>query len=82
MGSLWLLLALPLPAQPAAPPLAVGKGSFVFQDASVNAGRPITVWSYRPAGSGPDQVAGTRSPPRPTPPRDVRPTVTRRIDPG
>lgn len=54
MGGLWLLLALPLLAQPAAPPLAVGKGSFVFQDASVNAGRPITVWCYRPAGAGPD----------------------------
>ncbi|MDD5563820.1 MAG: hypothetical protein PHQ91_08915 [Thermoanaerobaculaceae bacterium] len=54
MGSLWLLLALPLLAQPAAPPLAAGKGSFVFQDAAVNAGRPITVWYYRPAGSGPD----------------------------
>ena len=54
MSALWLLLALPLAVHSSAPPLAAGKGSFVFQDASVNAGRPITVWSYRPADAGPD----------------------------
>ena len=53
IGSLLLVLALPQLAQPSAPPLAAGKGSFVFQDAAVNAGRPITVWYYRPADAGP-----------------------------
>jgi poly(3-hydroxybutyrate) depolymerase len=54
MRAFWLLLALPWLAHSAAPPLAAGKGSFVFQDAAVNAGRPITVWYYEPADLGPD----------------------------
>ncbi len=54
MIGLWLLLALPLAVHSSVPPLAAGKGSFVFQEAAVNAGRPLTVWYYRPTDSGPD----------------------------
>lgn len=49
--SLWLVLAL---ASPVAADLERGKGSFQFEEARHNAGRPIKVWSYWPPTAGPE----------------------------
>lgn len=49
-----LLAALAIAAPSRAEPLSPGKGSFQFQDAKGEPGKPMTVWYYRPATLKPD----------------------------